>query len=608
MKRALSLTLCLVMLLSIALLMGCGGKDGTSAGADGSKPLELSWWIPTGEDSTYYDSYEQNPVVKCFEGMEFNGRKIKFKFQVPISGAELDNFNTLLATEDYTMIMDMQFSTTSAAELLEDDIIYDLTDYVDQYMPNYKKVLEEHPESRQFLYNNVNGEQKILTICSVTNETLNNFMGWLYRRDWVAKYGTNPSTGVAFTWSKDENGWHDDVVFPSWYNEKLKSFYLTVDPSWDGTCPVYLSDWEWMFDIFTKAQADLGITDGYCTSVFYKGYMEDGALFTAFGGGAPLWYLTPDNNAGFGGDSASMKAYLQCLNTWYKKGWLDPKFAERTSDQAYNINTAASHAGKIGMFIGRRAETGDLLEVADMPLTSGIMIQGAYQPINDIYGGEDVQMKVPFSMYQYSHVRSNHVITKKVAEEDLPTVLAFLDYLYTTDGGLKLCFGLTEEEVQEMKDPTYAKFNLAYGYKKDGADANGTPIYTRNPATREDNNLASAVAGKRLSIGLYDWGFVPALNASYTPEAVQCMQAWDHYQNYGYIDKATKAQFTVEESAAYNKTWANVDTYMSTQVPQFITGKLDVNGDDWNAYCRMLKRYNFQSVTDSYQRICDTFK
>lgn len=607
MKRAFSLILCALMLFSTLLLIGCGGSNGGSEASGDA--LKLTWWIPVGEDSTYYDSYEQNPVVKYFETKEFNGRKIKFSFQVPISGAELDNFNTLLATEDYSMIMDMSRSVTSAAELLEDGIIYDLTDYVDQYMPNYKAAIERHPESKQYLYSNVNGEQRILAISSITEETLNNFMGWLYRRDWIAKYGTNPSTGAAFTYSKDESGWHDDVVFPSWYNEDLKARYLQIDPKWDGTCPVYISDWEWMFDIFTKAQADLGITDGYCLSVYFKGYNEDGGLFTAFGGSAPLWYLTPDNNAGFGGDSESMRAYLECLNSWYEKGWLDKQFSERTTDQAYSIDTPASHAGKIGMFIGRRAETGDLLESADMPYTQGIMIQGAYQPINDLYGAESTKYQVPYSMYQYSHVRNSNVITKKVSEEDLPTVLAFFDYLFTTEGGLKLCLGLTEEEVTEMKDPTYEKFGLTYGYYVDGVDENGHPVYVRNPATREDNNLASAVAGKRMSTGLYDWGFVTALNQSYTPEAVQCMLAWDHYQNYGYIQKQTNDQFTSDESSLYNKTKANVDTYMSTQVPLFITGKLDVHSDeDWNNYTKMIKKYAPGKVTDAYQRICDLYK
>ena len=112
-----------------------------------------------------------------------------------------------------------------------------------------------------------------------------------------------------------------------------------------------------------------------------------------------------------------------------------------------------------------------------------------------------------------------------------------------------------------------------------------------------------------MSTGLYDWGFVPALNQSYTPEAVQCMMAWDHYQNYGYIQKQTNDQFTADESAQYNKAKANIDTYMSTQIPQFITGKLNIKDDTaWNDYCKMIKKYGPGKITTAYQRICDQFK
>ena len=179
MKRTVLLLFCAVL-----LLVGCAAPSVSND--SGEAPLPLTWWIVRGEDSSYYPSYDENPAARYFETMTFNGRKIDLHFLVPLSGAELDNFNTLLATEDYAMIMDMQHSTTSAAELYEDGIIYDLTPYIDEYMPNYKRVLEEHAEESQFLYSNVNGEQKILTVCLVKNEYVGNFMGLLYRRDWVA--------------------------------------------------------------------------------------------------------------------------------------------------------------------------------------------------------------------------------------------------------------------------------------------------------------------------------------------------------------------------------------------------------------------------------------
>lgn len=579
MKRSVSLLLCLLMVLS--LFAACGGNPG------GSNGQEITWWIATGEDSTYYASYDENPAVKYLETMQYNGENIDLKFSVPVAGAELDNFNTLMATEEYTDIMDMAYSTTGAAELYEDGIIWDLTPYVDQYMPNYKKLIDENPDLHDLIYSNVDGEQRLLTVCSLTKETLSNFMGFLYRRDWVAKYGKNPTTGATFTYGfTGENGmWEDDVVFPS-----------------GGTDPVYISDWEWMFEIFELALADLGITDGYCISQYFKGYNEDGGLFTGFGGGSPMWHKNPDGTADFGGDSENMRSYLRCLNSWYEKGWLDKQFAEHTSDIVYAVDTAKIHTGKVGMWIGRRSETGNLMDVGDA-YTSGIMVYGARQPINDVYGAPETQGVTPDAMYQYSRVRGSQVITKKVTEEELPTLLTFLDYLYTREGGLLLCLGLNEEQVQATQDPTYAKYGLTYGYKEE-VQPDGSYKYIRNETTVEDNNLASAVAGKRLNIGVYDHGFVAALNASYTPYARAAMAEWDYYTNLAYPDRFLTGQFTVEESASYSKVYANVDTFMATNVPKFISGALDIdNEDDWDDYCTMLGKYGPDKVSKIYQRL-----
>ena len=86
------------------------------------------------------------------------------------------------------------------------------------------------------------------------------------------------------------------------------------------------------------------------------------------------------------------------------------------------------------------------------------------------------------------------------------------------------------------------------------------------------------------------------------------MAEWDYYYNTGYIDKALRAQFTTEETATYSKVYANVDTYMSQNIPKFITGVLDVNGTDWNNYTKMLNKYSPNKVTAAYQRVFDSFK
>ena len=587
MKKAIALLLVTVMVLGI--FTACGGGSGTSGDA-----LEISFWIPKGEDSTYYLSYDENPAVKYMETLEFNGRKVDLTFLVPITGSEQDNFNTLLMTDEYADVMDMTYASSNAAELYRDDYIWDLTPYVEEYMPNYKRIIDEHPELAVNVYTNVDGENKILSLCAITEEVLGNFMGLLYRRDWIAKYGTNPETGAAFTWGytdpSDFNTWYDDVVFPS-----------------GGAEPIYISDWEWMFEIFTVAMADLGIEDGHCFAPYFKGFNEDGGgFFSSFGGCAPMWYLGKDGNVSFGGDTESMRSYLQCMNTWYEKGWMDTSFMENTGDQPYAVNSADIHAGKVGAFIGRRAETGGQMDLGDA-YTKDIMVYGARPPMNDIYGDTSTQNQTPYSLYQYSHIRgTSTTITKAVSEEDLPTVLTVLDYMYSEEGAPLMCLGMNEEQFNQTQDETYKKYNITYAYRTE-QNEDGSTKFIRNEDLIFDNNLASAMALKRITLGYYYKGFVPALNESYQLCARNAMAEWDYYSNTGYMDSGLLAQFTLEESELYNKTHANLDTFMSTNVPQFITGQLDIDSEeDWGNYCKMLNKYGPQKVSAAYQRVLDS--
>ena len=40
-----------------------------------------------------------------------------------------------------------------------------------------------------------------------------------------------------------------------------------------------------------------------------------------------------------------------------------------------------------------------------------------------------------------------------------------------------------------------------------------------------------------------------------------------------------------------------------SNIPQFISGKLDLNGKDWDNYCTMLNKYGPEKVTAIYQNI-----
>ena len=591
MKKLVAILLSMLLILS---LISCNKGEVKSGEEAKTETVEVTWWISRGEDSTYYMSYDDNPAVKYLETLDFNGKKVDLKFLVPVTGAERDNFNTLLMTEEYAKIFDMSYCTSTATELYEDDIIWDLTPYIEEYMPNYSRIIKD-PEFVPYVYSPVDGEKKILSLYNLKSEVTSNFMGLNYRRDWVAKYGTNPFTGEKFNYGytdeSDYNTYWDDVVFPN------------------GTeNPIYVSDWEWMFEIFEKAMADLGITDGYCISIYYKGFSEAGGNFdSAFGGGCPMWYKDQNGNAAFGGTSEELKTYLILMNSWYNKGWLDKNFADHTSDQIYAIESAKINSGKVGAFIGRRGNAGGQMDSGDK-LTEGIMIYGARPVINDVYGSDEVKNKEPYSLYQYSRIGVNICISKKTTEDELKTILTMLDYLYSDEGSALLALGLNKEEFESIQDPTYKKYGLEDGAYTKTINEDGSVVFERNPKLLEDNNLASAMALKRVTCGYYVPGIVPALNRSYDTCSLRNMTEWDYYLNTGYIDKSLRAQFTSDEAAVYSKVYSNVDTYMSQNIPKFIMGVLDVNGVDWDNYCKMLNKYSPNKVTAIYQRVFDSYR
>ena len=591
MKKLVAILLSMLLILS---LISCNKGEVKSGEEAKTETVEVTWWISRGEDSTYYMSYDDNPAVKYLETLDFNGKKVDLKFLVPVTGAERDNFNTLLMTEEYAKIFDMSYCTSTATELYEDDIIWDLTPYIEEYMPNYSRIIKD-PEFVPYVYSPVDGEKKILSLYNLKSEVTSNFMGLNYRRDWVAKYGTNPFTGEKFNYGytdeSDYNTYWDDVVFPN------------------GTeNPIYVSDWEWMFEIFEKAMADLDITDGYCISIYYKGFSEAGGNFdSAFGGGCPMWYKDQNGNAAFGGTSGELKTYLILMNSWYKKGWLDKNFADHTSDQIYAIESAKINSGKVGAFIGRRGNAGGQMD-SDDKFTDGIMIYGARPAINDVYGSDEVKNKEPYSLYQYSRIGVNICISKKTTEDELKTILTMLDYLYSDEGSALLALGLSKEEFESIQDPTYKKYGLEDGAYTKAINEDGSVVFERNPKLLEDNNLASAMALKRVTCGYYVPGIVPALNRSYDTCSLRNMTEWDYYLNTGYIDKSLRAQFTSDEAAVYSKVYSNVDTYMSQNIPKFIMGVLDVNGVDWDNYCKMLNKYSPNKVTAIYQRVFDSYR
>lgn len=561
---------------------GCGSSGGSSGG----DTVTITYWQARGEDSSFYEEYEDNPIVKYIENnYTFNGKKLHLDFFTAPPGSEADDFSTLLGTGDYCDVMDMSMASATPVELYKDGIVWDLTDLVKNNMPNYMAFLEANPDCEESMYSVVDGEKKILQLYGFNDEITPNFEGYCYRRDWIAKYGTNPKTGAAFTYGftdeNDKESWQDDVVFPS-----------------GGDEPLYISDWEWMFDIFEKALKDQGIADGYCYSPYYLGYQATGDLATGFGGGGPHWYRE-GNTCRYGVTEDNFRAYLQCMNTWFSKGWIDSSFAEHTSDMFFAVDSAKVFQGKVGLWQGRLSTAGTQIDAGD-EYTAGAVVYGCKQPINDIYGGPDQQGKEPNMMYQFTKLGPSACITTKLKEEEVITFLKYVDFLFTDEGRLLRC-GLNKEQYEASQDELYTKYGLTEGmYTFVEKDDETIMKYNMDTGLNEFNALVL----NRFVCSLTTNSNVDRGYDRYVQDAVD---KWDYYTNTAALSAGVTNAVSVEDQQQITKIRANLDQFLARAVGPMIKGSgYDVWDDaSWQQFCTDVNKYQADTVTQIYQKAID---
>ncbi len=587
-KRLIALAVTATLLLLI--LTGCngGGQD------DGTTTYSI--WMLSGDDSSYYDSYDKNPSIEYLLTKTWGpeDKTIDIEFFIPVAGQQADNFNTLLSTGDYSDMMDATMYTGSIIDLYEQGIVRDLTDLIDQHMPNYKAFLEANPALDQEVSFMVDGEKKYLTLRKMSDSLAYNWGGYCYRRDWIIQYATNPIDGSAFSGSYtgtltdgsvDMDSWEDNVVFPS-----------------GNTDPVYISDWEWMLDIFATAIEDQGINDGYPMSLYYPGYIATGDLVSAFGGGnTGGWYKHADGDIRFGGDDDDFRVYLQAMNTWYENGWIDTAFPEHSSDMFFQIDDAKVRSGKIGLWYGLQSQLVGKLDDGE-DLKAGMVVYAARQPINDVYGTAAQQNVEPYSMYQAGRVNNTWIITDKTEDKDIVPLLTMLDYLYSEEGALLGSLGLNQEQYEETQNELYTRYGLTEGayYRVPEEDARGSKIYSWVETVNLDGgNLSSAIKANHF--------IYLDVQTLVLPQGTQTLlnnfDQWIWYENTGAITGSILNQITPDEQKTISKTETNINEFMAKSVPPFIKGDKDpFNDEDWAAYVKALNKYSPDDVTEIYQQ------
>lgn len=636
-KKILAIVCGTLMAVPMSALAACGGTKSDT---------EFSWFITDIEDSNYYSYYQENPAIEYLMSKQYAGkdgemRNLSIEFLAP-QGAASDQLSLLLATPaSMPDIIDLSVYTGSKADLYKDGLILDLGPYVEEYMPNFRAYIEAHPELEQYIYTNVDGEDMLLTLPSFAQPSaMDRDWGWCYRRDWIVDYGKDPSTGAAFTGGftmnadgtevagaqrdadgnylsggvdnqdyepgvQDGDSWEDNIRFPSWYQrEEEMAWYLEAYPDWDGNDPVTISDWEWMFEIFAYVLEENNVAfpnDGYVMSMYYPGYIRNGDLVCSFGGSGPWTYIQTNEDGSrsgaFGGGSETFRTYLRCMNTWYEKGWLDSGFADNGNMAFYQIDDSLVRQGHVGLWQGLQSTLGTRIYSENQAMTDGIVVFGARQPINDVYGSDAEKYKIPYTLYADDPMSGALAVSVNAEGKDLALLFTFLDYLYSEEGALVTTFGLSEEQLaeapQEVKD-YYAEYGLS-----DGAyttiEEGGETYYQLNPIIEQDGGgLGDAVRAARLcGVSLTD-----KQRFGYGENHIHCHEEWDFYPNTGFLGGLALSGASAEDWNEYYSVETQVEQeFMYVQIPKFIKGELSLDSD-WTWYRGELNKRNANRLAE----------
>lgn len=636
-KKILAAALGTVMAATTLIpLAGCGKKGG---------PTDFEFFLGTGEKSEYYTYYQDNPSVQYWLSKTFESgidkdaegnpaqKNLSIKFNIPVSGAAGDNLNNMLKPGgDYPEIVDPGQGTITIQEAYESGIIFDLTDYINECMPNYKARLKEY-NAEMLVTTEIDGQRKNLQLVSFQDiDKTSVFCGYMYRRDWIIKYGEK-ADGSKFTGEYTLNtdgtaahvamadynpatvngdSWVDDITFPSWEqrnntdtaNGGMKwyaDWCAENDKVWDGTDPITISDWEWMFEIFEKAIATEKLSSGYEFSMYYPGYIENGDLATGFGGGGISWYKDKDGSLKFGATEDRFKYYLECMNAWWKKGWIDKEFSDRTNDVFYKVNDDLVRRGEVGMWMGNVSELGSRIYNADYnALKNGVVVSAAAQPINDKYGTAAQKGEVPDCFFASQNVGGGLWITDKAKKKDIKLLLHAIDYLYSEEGSKLVTLGLSKEQLEEAPDSAkkfYSRYGLENGAYTE-VQKDGKTYYQRVPKLETQTELQTPVSLSRLGF----WLHKSMLTYDFVETYDNMLNQYILYNNSAFWGGLIPFEYTRDESRKQGKIYTRINEYLTSAVPLFIKGTKTIN-NDWATFCSDLNKRECQyncEITNKY--------
>lgn len=318
--------LCLTLVLVLSMTAAATAENMDNLTETGTYPIvkdkiTLTYWVPLNEKYTAtITNFNELEMSKVLEDIT----NIHIEYQHPVEEVASEQFNLMVASGNLTDIIEQNWMGRPGGpeKALEDGVIIDMTDLIDQYAPNYKKILEETPEgARQAATSS--GRQYMMTGFYYGDAVAAKIMiGPQYRRDWLRRLNLE-----------------DPVTIEDWYNVLTAVKNNDANGNGDPNDEIPL------------------ISKGASISC-----ANDNINVLASGFGVNMKFYNDNDTVKFGPYEPEWKEYLQEMNKWYSEGLIDVEFAT-TDKTMFDAKIFGNQAGF--WFCGLMGDMGRFVKYCD---------------------------------------------------------------------------------------------------------------------------------------------------------------------------------------------------------------------------------------------------
>ena len=462
MKRKV-VSLMLVSAMVAGMLAGCGSDSGSSKGgsstetgsaaeasssgetaddADDKSPITFEYFNADGKNGNW-----DNPVAKAIT--EATGVTLDVSYPVASQGDAKEDVALMIANDEYP---DMIYAKGSATDLYQAGALIDMTDLIEKYGPNIKKMYGAELEKLKWSQDDPGIYQ--LSYAGVNQKTLT----------------TGGSCQIQWAALKE-----NDYKYPKTldeYEKMIKSYLAAHPKTEDGLDMIGItmsaSDRHWM------------ITLGNPAGLIADASPDNGQ-----------WIIDDEYNVHYKHVTDEEKEYFKWLCRMYNEGILDPNFATQTDDD-YIAKVASGRVVAITDAEWHYSQ-------CEATLVADGKVDQTYVGLPVTLREDQVEKAL---LYQGTTVGWGIGITKSC--EDPVRAIKFLDYLCSDEGQILYHWGIegenyfldddgqpyrTDEEVAKAQsDPDYAKNTGIDNYT--GFPIYGTGSYSEDgfpytPTTKE---------------------------------------------------------------------------------------------------------------------------